>query len=199
MESKKYLYAAVGAPVAVAKTARDRATEVRARMNERRDSTLKEARELIDRWADEGHKVVDQLSDTKAIDELTSKVDFDQVQTQVSKLRDQLEEMLATWRTNFSPKAESPVVETVAETISEPAKKAEPATKATSTKTSSAKTTSTKTTAKGSTAKTTSAKTTGAKATAAKTTGAKTTAAKSTTSKGSTGKSTDTKDESKAS
>jgi len=197
MESKKYLYAAVGAPVAVAKTARDRANEVRVRMNERRDSTLKDARELIDRWADEGHKVVDQLSDTKAIDELTSKVDFDQVQTQVSKLRDQLEEMLATWRTNFSPKPD--VVETVAETISEPAKKAEPAkkpasTKTASTKTASTKTASTKTSAKGSTAKTTSAKATGAKTTAAKTT-----AAKSTSAKGSTGKSTDTKDESKAS
>lgn len=104
MQTKKYLYAAVGAPVAVTKTARGRLENLQSKLSERREDTWKEAQRLIDEWAGEGEKVIDRVTDTKTIDELASKVDFDQVQSQVSKLRDQLEEMLATWRTNFSPR-----------------------------------------------------------------------------------------------
>jgi hypothetical protein len=37
------------------------------------------------------------------VDEFASRVDFDQVSTQVNKLRDQLEDLLATWRSSFRP------------------------------------------------------------------------------------------------
>ena len=55
-------------------------------------------------WADEGEKLVNKITDAKMVDELTSKVDFDQVSTQVSKLRDQLEDMLTTWQCLLPPR-----------------------------------------------------------------------------------------------
>jgi hypothetical protein len=57
----------------------------------------------MDKWASEGEKVWNRLSDAKVVDEFASRVDFDQVSTQVNKLRDQLEDLLATWRSSFRP------------------------------------------------------------------------------------------------
>ena len=179
MNTKKYLYAAVGAQVAVAKSAQTKLEEMMAKLNESATSASSDAKGRIDTWAGEGEKFLTQVSDTKAIDELTSKVDFDQMQTQVNKLRDQLEDIVSTWRANFRPEAK--VTEKV--TVSTPVVSA-PAAKTTTTKTTT-KTTTTKpktTAAKKPAAKTTTvsatAKKPAAKKPAAKTTASRTTAAK---------------------
>jgi len=110
MDAKKYAYAAVGAPVAVAKMAYGQVETIVEKLNEHAEGMRKSAVGRIDDWAVEGEKVVKRVGDTKTIDEIASKVDFDSVQEQVHKLRDQLEDLMATWRANFKPavKTEAP-------------------------------------------------------------------------------------------
>ncbi len=110
MDAKKYAYAAVGAPVAVAKMAYGQVETAVEKLNEHAEGMRKSAVKRIDGWAVEGEKVVKRVGDTKTIDEIASKVDFDSVQEQVHKLRDQLEDLMATWRANFKPggKPEAP-------------------------------------------------------------------------------------------
>lgn len=172
MESKKYLYAAVGAQVAVAKAAQAKLEDLMAKLNESATSASSEAKSRINTWAGEGEQFLGKVGDTKAIDELTSKVDFDQMQTQVNKLRDQLEDIVSTWRANFRPETKSAVKVTVTETVTEAP--TAPASSAPAAKTAAAKTTTTRTT----TAKTTAAKKPAAKATASKTTATKATTAR---------------------
>ena len=108
MEAKKYIYAAVGAPVVAAKSTQERVEEIRAKIEENFKSFGTDAQKRIDTWATEGESTVGRLTDAKSIDELTTRVDFDQVQEQVNKLRDQLEDLVATWRSNFRPATEAP-------------------------------------------------------------------------------------------
>lgn len=103
MTGKNVLYAAVGAPVVAARKVAEAVTELRSSLNKEADTLGKTANKRVALWADEGEKLVNRITDAKMVDELTSKVDFDQVSTQVSKLRDQLEDMLATWRASFRP------------------------------------------------------------------------------------------------
>lgn len=161
MDAKKYAYAAVGAPVAVAKMAYGQVETAVEKLNEHAEGMRKSAVKRIDGWAVEGEKVVKRVGDTKTIDEIASKVDFDSVQEQVHKLRDQLEDLMATWRANFKPagKAEAP----------KPA--AKPAAKTTAAKKPAAR----KPAAKKPAAKTTAAKKPAAKKPAAKPAASKTT------------------------
>ena len=103
MTGKNVLYAAVGAPVVAARKVVEAVAELRSTLNKEADSLGKTTNERVAVWADEGEKIVNRITDAKMVDELTSKVDFDQVSTQVSKLRDQLEDMLSTWRASFRP------------------------------------------------------------------------------------------------
>jgi len=103
MTAKNVLYAAVGAPVVAARRVAEAVTELRSSLNKEADTLGKTANKRVESWANEGEKLVNKITDAKMVDELTSKVDFDQVSTQVSKLRDQLEDMLATWRASFRP------------------------------------------------------------------------------------------------
>lgn len=103
MKAKKALYAAVGAPVVALQMASEAVTELRTRLNKEANSFGKNAQTRMDKWATEGEKVWSRLSDAKVVDEFASRVDFDQVSTQVNKLRDQLEDLLATWRSSFRP------------------------------------------------------------------------------------------------
>ncbi|MGH8924738.1 MAG: hypothetical protein ACRDWA_08920 [Acidimicrobiia bacterium] len=127
MKAKKALYAAVGAPVVGYRMASEAVSELRTRLNKEADSLGKTAQTRMTKWATEGEKVVNRLSDAKVVDEVASRVDFDQVSTQVNKLRDQLEDLLTTWRSSFRPeklptiKAEASSVGVKFETI--PAKK----------------------------------------------------------------------------
>lgn len=185
MNVKKYLYAAVGAQVAVAKSTQARVEDLVAKLNENATSASTELRGRVDVWATEGEQFLGKITDAKAIDELTAKVDFEQVQTQVHKLRDQLEDIVATWRSNFRPEAKTAEKVEVAAAPAAEAKAtaAKPATGTT------AKTTATKKPA----AKTTAAKTTAARKPATKTTAARTTAAKTAGAKGATAKKPATK------
>ena len=103
MTGKNVLYAAVGAPVVAVRKVAEAVTELRSSLNKEADTLGKTANKRVAVWANEGEKLVNKITDAKMVDELTSKVDFDQVSTQVSKLRDQLEDMLATWRASFRP------------------------------------------------------------------------------------------------
>ena len=103
MTAKNVLYAAVGAPVVAARKVVEAVSELRSTLNKEADTLGKTTNKRVAVWADEGEKLVSRITDAKMVDELTSKVDFDQVSTQVSKLRDQLEDMLATWKASFRP------------------------------------------------------------------------------------------------
>lgn len=103
MNAKTVLYAAVGAPVVAARKIGDRVEEIRTNLNKEADSFGRTANKRISAWAGEGEKVVNRITDAKMVDDLTARVDFDQVSNQVSKLRDQLEDMLSTWRASFRP------------------------------------------------------------------------------------------------
>jgi hypothetical protein len=152
MEAKSVLYATVGAPVVAARKVGEGVTVLRTKISEGTSGYGQAAEKAIDSWAVEGEKVVARITDGKVVDEITAKVDLDQAKEQVSKLRDQLEDMLATWRSSFRPeKAESPAVkEATAPAAKAPSAK-KPASKA-GTKASAAKT------ARSTAAKTSSAK-----------------------------------------
>jgi hypothetical protein len=176
MKTKTVLYAAVGAPVVAARKLGDRFTEIRASLSKEADNLGKTTNQRINVWANEGEKVVNRISEGKMVDELAAKVDFDQVSEQVSKLRDQLEDLLGTWRASFRPEKTTPKA-TVTNTV-----KAE--TKPAAAKTTAGKTTvGKKTPAKASTTKSTGSKSTGSKSTGAKKTAAKASAAKTTSAK----------------
>ena len=162
MKTKDILYAAVGAPVVAARKVGDKVEDLRSRLSEEATGYGQAAEKAIDKWAVEGEKVVSRISDGKVVDEITAKVDLDQAKEQVSKLRDQLEEMLATWRTSFRPEKAEEKVE--AEPAKTPAKK--PATRKPAAKTSASKPSAAKTTkpSAAKTTKTSAAKTSQAKA-----------------------------------
>ena len=103
METKKYLYAAVGAQVSIAKAAQAKVEEMREKLAESAQTFTKDAQKRVTEWATEGEDFVTKLSDTSPIEDIAARVDFDQMQTQVNRLRDQLEDLMATWRTNFRP------------------------------------------------------------------------------------------------
>lgn len=181
MQAKNVLYAAVGAPVVAARKVTDRVSDLKGRMSQETTSYTEAANKAIDDWASEGEKVVTEIRDGKVVEEISQKVDLDQAKEQVSKLRDQLEDMLATWRQSFRPEDQTktaPADKTAAETTAKsstaksstakkPAAKkqaAKPAAKSTTSKpaakskTSAAKTTKSSTAAKKSPAKSTASK-----------------------------------------
>ena len=182
MQTKKYLYAAVGAQVAVVRSAQAKLEDLKSMIDKNSSSASSDMKSRIDTWAGEGEQFLGKVTDAKALDDLTSKVDFDQVQTQVNKLRDQLEDIVGTWRANFRP--ESKPAEKVV--VSAAADAPKPAAKATTARKPAAKKPTTKPVAKATTAKTTVTKSTVTKPAAkkpaakpvAKATTAKTTASK---------------------
>lgn len=170
MKVKSVMYAAVGAPVVAVRKAGDKVTEIKDNWDKTAGRYGKKAEAQIEAWATEGEKVVAKISDGKVVEEIQAKVDLDQAKVQVSKLRDQLEDMLATWKTSFRPEGKPEAkVEVKVEAPKAPAAKA-PAAKKPAAKTTAAKTTA---------AKKPAAKTTAAKKPAAKSTAAKAPAAKS--------------------
>ena len=158
MQAKNVLYAAVGAPVVAARKVGDRVATLKGKVSKEAGGYSEAATKVIDDWATEGEKVVSRISDGKVVEEISHKVDLDQAKEQVSKLRDQLEDMLATWRSSFRPeKAEDQPVVTPTGPATKPTAK-KPAAKNPAAKTSVAKTTKSSTAAKKSSAKSTAAK-----------------------------------------
>ena len=116
--TKKVLFAAVGAPVVAARKLSERVTDMGGKLSE--DLTKE-----YDLWAKEGEKVVTKVTDRKAVEEFVedmgAKMDFDQIQEQVGKLREQLDDMLSNWRSSFRPATEK--VEPVKAAVKPAAKK----------------------------------------------------------------------------
>ena len=160
MQTKSVLYAAVGAPVVAARKVGEKVNDLRVKMSDEATGYTRTAEKAIDSWAVEGEKIVGRVTDGKVVDELAAKVDFDQAKEQVGKLRDQLEDMLSTWRTSFRPEkaTENKEVTEVKAPAKKPAARKPAAKTAKTTKASAAKTTKS-TAAKTSPAKTASAKT----------------------------------------
>ena len=154
MQVKSVLYAAVGAPVVAARKVSDQMSALRDKVSKETANYTEVAEKTIDGWAVEGEKVVSGIREGKVVEEITQKVDLDQAKEQVSKLRDQLEDMLATWRQSFRPEKTVPA----AKPEVKPASAAKPAAKKPAAKTSAAKTTKSSTAAKTSPAKSTAAK-----------------------------------------
>ncbi len=142
-DGRKAAYALIGAPVWAAK----RLAEFTSDMG---DVSRREMQE----WIKEGERITKRLSDNSVVEELSERVDLDQIQDQVERLRDQLEAVLGNWRESFRPD--------------------KPATKKTAAKKPAAK----KTAAKRPAAKRTAAKKPAAKRTATKKPAAKKPAAK---------------------
>ncbi len=160
MQAKNVLYAAVGAPVVAARKVTDQVNELRGRVSKETANYSEAANKAIDDWAAEGEKVVSRIGEGKVVEEISQKVDLDQAKEQVGKLRDQLEDMLATWRSSFRPEKAAPKATDAVKT--EPADKtaAKPAAKKPANKTSAAKTSSAKSGKSSSAAKTSTAKST---------------------------------------
>lgn len=168
MQAKSVLYAAVGAPVVAARKVSDQVSTLKDRLSKESNNYTEVATKTIDTWAVEGEKVVAGIREGKVVEEISQKVDLDQAKEQVGKLRDQLEDMLDTWRQSFRPekaeKAEGASSET--KPASKPA--AKPAASKPATQTSAAKKPASKASAAKTTKSSTAAKTSPAKSTATK-------------------------------
>lgn len=168
MQAKNVLYAAVGAPVVAVRKVNDRVTSLKGRVTKETNTYTKMANETIDEWASEGEKLVAGIREGKMVEEISQKVDLDQAKEQVSKLRDQLEDMLDTWRQSFRPEQAStpatPAPKTAAAT--KPAAKSSAA-KTSTTKKPAAKSSAAKTTKSSSAAKKSPAKSTASQASSA--------------------------------
>ena len=109
-DAKKALYAAVGAPFAVTKKVGERITDRMAEVNTKvidlREKLSKDARTEFEAWAAEGQDIIKKLQDRSVVEDLAGRVDVDQFQEQVGKLRGQLEDMIESWRSNFLPEDE---------------------------------------------------------------------------------------------
>ena len=88
----KAWYAALGAPVVTGRKIRD--------LGSRIAGDLASEAEV---WEAEGRKLSGQIQESKVVEQVQSRVDVDQLQEQVEKLRDQLEGELANWRHGFRP------------------------------------------------------------------------------------------------
>ena len=169
MQAKNVLYAAVGAPVVAARKVSDQVSELKGKVSKETAGYTEKAEKAIDGWAAEGEKVVSQISEGKVVEEISQKVDLDQAKEQVSKLRDQLEDMLATWRQSFRPeqaeeKASAGTATGATKTAAKPAAKKPAGRKPAAKKASAARSTSAKGGASSTAAKKSTAKTGAAKA-----------------------------------
>jgi hypothetical protein len=153
MQAKSVMYAAVGAPVVAARKVSGQVSTLKGKFDQETANYGKRAEKAIQTWAAEGEKVVSKISEGKVVEEISSKVDLDQAKVQVTKLRDQLEDMLATWRTSFRPAEKATEKAPAKEAAKAPAAK-KPAAKKPAAKASAAKTTKSSTAAKTSSAKT---------------------------------------------
>ena len=116
---KKAAYAVVGAPVVAGR----RIADWSGRMT-------KSAQKQFEAWVTEGEKLTEHLRDGTVVDEIKDRVDFDQLQGRVEKLRDQLEDVLANWRDSFRPQDDEEKAEKPKAATKKPAAKKAPAKKA---------------------------------------------------------------------
>jgi len=90
--SRKTAYAVMGAPVVAGRRIADYAGKF--------GKTLQKE---FDAWVAEGERLSGELREAKMVSDIKERVDFDQLQGRVEKLKDQLEDVLANWRETFTP------------------------------------------------------------------------------------------------
>jgi hypothetical protein len=121
--SKKAAYAVMGAPVVAGRRIADYAGKVG-----------KGLQKEFEAWVAEGERLSGEVSEGKMVSEIKERVDFENLQGRVEKLKDQLEDVLTNWKDTFKPGEGKPEAEETKEVAEEPkpAKKAvakKPATK----------------------------------------------------------------------
>jgi hypothetical protein len=110
---KKAAYAAVGAPVVAGRRVADYAGKVR-----------KSLQKEFEIWVAEGERLSGEVSEGKVVSEIKERVDFENLQGRVEKLKDQLEEVLTNWKETFKPGEDNPeAAETEAAAETKTAKK----------------------------------------------------------------------------
>jgi len=110
--SKKAAYAVMGAPVVAGRRIADYAGKVG-----------KSLQKEFEAWVAEGERLSGEVSEGKMVSEIKERVDFENLQGRVEKLKDQLEDVLTNWKDTFKPgeKTDAAEAEDAAET--KPAKK----------------------------------------------------------------------------
>lgn len=103
--SKKAAYAVMGAPVVTGKRIADYAEKVG-----------KTIQKEFEAWVTEGERLSGEVREGKVMTEIKERVDFEQLQNRVEKLKDQLEDVLTNWRETFKPGAGDPAEEAEAVT-----------------------------------------------------------------------------------
>jgi hypothetical protein len=93
---KKAAYAAMGAPVVAGRRIAGYAGKVG-----------KSLQREFEAWVAEGERLSGEVSDGKVVTEIKERVDFEQLQGRVEKLKDQLEDVLTNWRETFRPDSET--------------------------------------------------------------------------------------------
>ncbi len=128
--SKKTAYAVMGAPVVAGRRIADYAGKVGKTMQKE-----------FDAWVAEGERLSGELREAKLVSEIKERVDFDQLQDRVEKLKDQLEDVLTNWRETFTPGGDTEEIEEpkVAEKPAAQKPAAKPAAKKAATKKPAAK------------------------------------------------------------
>jgi hypothetical protein len=126
--SKKVLFAAVGAPVVTARRLTERITDASGKVHDLRGKMADELTKELDAWAAEGEKLIQRIREREGVeelvDDLAERVDLEQIQEHVGRLREHLDEMLQSWRASFRPATPQKV-----EVVEEPPTPAKPATK----------------------------------------------------------------------
>lgn len=89
---KKAAFAAVGAPVVAGKRIADLAGKGWSALQKE-----------FEAWVAEGERLSGEVREGKVVTELKERMDFDQLQGRVEKLKDQLEDVLTNWRETFKP------------------------------------------------------------------------------------------------
>ena len=141
--SKKMLYAAVGAPLVTARRLSERITGAGDKVQDLRDRVSEELTKELDAWAAEGEKLIQRIKDREGVedlvDDLAERVDLEQIQEHVGKLREHLDEILQSWRSSFRPSTPEKV-----EVVEEEPAPAKPVAKKPAAKKPAAKTTTPK-------------------------------------------------------
>jgi hypothetical protein len=110
----KAAHAVVGAPVVVAR-----------RLSSYGGKVGEGIREELDAYIAEGEQLLERLRERDVVEDIKERVDLENLQDRVERLRDQLEEVLANWRESFRPHDDVPeaadaVAEAAAEAVAEP-------------------------------------------------------------------------------
>ncbi len=105
--AQKVLYAAVGAPVLAGKRTveigRKLAGTTRDTVADIRRNVAETARKEYTAAADEGEQVANRVRKSNVVEEISSRLDLDDIQGRVDRLRDQFEDAIQNWREQFRP------------------------------------------------------------------------------------------------